>query len=247
MKMEKGTKFARIQELKTVLWGLRMTPIETLGKKSPFELYFGRKPNTEWRLITTKPDSKNLNKYSISDSESILDMDKIIIQDDEDSLIQESSDKRAQQETPVVNIETGSESDDAPLCRAKKRTPKTKCVVKTRPKKAGKTLVTDITNKIKSWSTHTVTLRSGKVIRKSDVYKYIDPWPETSDPVANRQLIRQAACKTVKGRKRLDQVLKKDETWERKGYPSNVQPTRERKWWAEPNSNILESSHHYVV
>ena len=81
---------------------------------------------------------------------------------------------------------------------------------KTRPKKAGKQNVIDITNQITSWTPHTVTSKSGKVIRKSDIYKHLgaDPRPETADATANRQLIRHAACKTVAGQKRLDQTVR---------------------------------------
>ena len=132
-----------------------MTPIEALNKKSPFELLFGRKLNTEWRLITTKPNIENLNKYNVSDPKSILEIDKIINPDDEDSLVQKRANKRAQKEAQIVNVESGSESDEIPLRKTKKPTPKTRYVVKTSPKKASKTLITDITEKIEAWSPHT--------------------------------------------------------------------------------------------
>ena len=97
-----------------------------------------------------------------------------------------------------------------------RKIPLKRCATKTHPKKAGKQNVVDITNQIALWTSHTVTLKSGKVIWKSDFYKHLgtesEPWPETDDAVANRQLIRHAACKTVAGQKRLDETLRAEFT-----------------------------------
>ncbi len=49
----------------------------------------------------------------------------------------------------------------------------TKYYARTNPKRAGKPNMIDITNKIEAWTAHTITLKSGKVLRKSDVYKHL--------------------------------------------------------------------------
>ena len=133
-------------------------------------MYFGRKPNTEWRIITQPESTKNLNKYSVSDPQSAVDLDKVILQVDEDSLVQESENKRAKLDKGKEKKDT-SGSEDEPLKETAKRV-KRRCFAKVNPhKKAGKPSVIEITNKIKKWTDHTVMLHSGKIIRKSDVYK----------------------------------------------------------------------------
>ena len=52
-------------------------------------------------------------------------------------------------------------------------------------------------------------LHSGKIIRKSDVYKRLEAWPERKIPEANRQLVRHAACKTVQETRAQDRKLRK--------------------------------------
>ncbi len=178
------------------------------------------------------------------DPESIVDLSKILVYDEEDSIIQEQKNKRqtklAEREKTqeVVNLGSDSEeSDNTPLAtkRGTKNTSPTKMryFTKTQPKKAGKQNVIDITNQIESWTPHTVTLKSGKVIRKSDIYKHLgtDPWPETDDAIANRQLIRNAACKTVAGQKRLDQTLRAEFAKFQKRKPLNP------VWIKGPNAN----------
>ena len=51
-------------------------------------MYFARKPNTEWRILTQPETRKNLNRYIVSDPQSAVDLEKVILHDDEDSLIQ---------------------------------------------------------------------------------------------------------------------------------------------------------------
>ncbi len=63
---------------------------------------------------------------------------------------------------------------------------------KTSPSKAGKTTVTLLSSKKWSWFPHTVTSESGKAIRKSDVYSETESLPETTEEMANSQVIRLA-------------------------------------------------------
>ncbi len=118
LKVEKGSNFSRTNEIKTILRELRNTPNLTKNK-SPFEVNFGTKTNTELRIITNPVSSKNLNRYDFSDPESIVNLTKIVVYDDEDSTVPESKNKRqqteeAKQEVEDVRSDT-DESDHMPL------------------------------------------------------------------------------------------------------------------------------------
>ncbi len=71
--------------LRQILWGLRSTP-NPESKRSPFEKYFGRKPNTSLRLLVHKPNAENLNLYPIDlDRRRILKPGHMLDLTDEDS------------------------------------------------------------------------------------------------------------------------------------------------------------------
>ncbi len=222
LKVEKGPKYSREAELKIILRELRYTP-NSVTKKSPFEIYFGRKPNTELRILTNPASTQNLNRYDILYPTSIIDLGKIVVYDDEDSIVQEGKNKRQQLEDAakeVVELQSESdESDQTPLAQKKetgkvpKRPAKTtiKYYAKTNPKKAGKPTVVKITDKIQEWTPHTVILKSGKILRKSDVCKRLEtePGPETTvHSTTNRQPVGQAAGPTVAGQKNLEKEIR---------------------------------------
>ncbi len=50
------------ENIKRIVWGVRTTP-NPESKKSPFEMYFGRKPKTSFRLLTQRPSTDNSNLY----------------------------------------------------------------------------------------------------------------------------------------------------------------------------------------
>ena len=183
---------------------------------SPFEAHFGRSPNAIWHNLVKSPSSNNLdwNKtlLCIDKGRKLMSRERRHDWDFPDDIENGDLDENSSSSDDISNavryVPTSAGSPVKVLSRAEKRDAlgvknpvlnnppgKTTIYRKVQDRLKSEPFYNELRKEIVSESDHTLTLRNGKLIRKSDLAIKKQPFPKKASPRKRDQLVKFYATK----------------------------------------------------